>query len=256
MHSISGNNHPYLNVCYDAGTYEDQFKVFKLNPVYTQILEHTSYSQGLSYLLDIQQNFPEYIEHLDLFRLNDQYGSPHQYYYDNIGLISPSTLRYIKVLSDIKNLFGTDFTDKKIIEIGCGYGGQCFIFSQFFKNCKYYLVDLPQVQKLIDKYLNKLKVQNYQLVSMDDLKHNNESYDLVISNYAYSELDIQLQDYYYDNIIKHSDNGYFTLNFISNLFDIKSYRKEHLTTKFAKDKTINIIEEEPKTFNNNIILYF
>ena len=82
-----------------------------------------------------------------------------------------------------------------------------------------------------------------------------EDFDIVISNYAYSELDKNLQDLYYDRIIKRSENGYLTYNFISNLCNINSYNKEEVFNKFA-EKNIKILEEEPKTFEDNLIIYF
>jgi hypothetical protein len=71
----------------------------------------------------------------------------------------------------------------------------------------------------------------------------------------YSELYKELQDFYWEKIIKSSKNGYFTLNFISHLFNIDSYSKEEILSKFS-EKGPKILEEEPKTFEKNIILYF
>lgn len=256
MNSISSKNIKYLEVCKLASTNDRVFDTFKQNPHYTSILEHTSYEAGLLCYEYIQNIFPEYIKYIELFKQNDTLGSATTHSYAlPIGNISPSTLRYIKVLSEIKFLFPENFNDKTIVEIGCGYGGQCFIFSQIFPNCKYYIVDLPETQELIKKYLNRLNLKNYEIISPNDLA-NNVQYDLVISNYAYSELDLDLQNYYYDTIIRNSKHGYFTLNFISNLFDVHSYSKDELISKFQKDKNISIIPEQPLTFKDNIILYF
>lgn len=255
MDSISSKNIKYLEICELASSNDTIFDTFKKNPYYTKILEHTSYRQGLLYYDYIKNIFPEYTKYIELFKINDLIGAASTHYYAPIGNISPSTLRYIKVLAEIKHLFPIDFNHKNIIEIGCGYGGQCFIFSQVFPNCKYYIVDLPETQSLIKKYLNRLNLTNYEIITPNELIHTT-SYDLVISNYAYSELDMDLQNYYYDTIIKNSKNGYFTLNFISHLFNINSYPKNNLISKFEKDKKISILSEEPLTFKNNIILYF
>lgn len=255
MNSISSKNIKYLEICKLASTNDLVFQTFKQNSYYTEILEHTSYETGLLYHEYIKKIFPEYIRYIEFFKKNDLLGSATTHNYAPIGNISPSTLRYIKVLSEIKHLFPINFDHKNIIEIGCGYGGQCFVFSQIFPNCKYHIVDLPETQSLIKKYLNRLNLTNYEIIPPNELT-NNTSYDLVISNYAYSELDIDLQNYYYDTIIKNSKNGYFTLNFISNLFDINSYSKNNLINKFQKDKNISIISEQPTTFKDNITLYF
>src|ERR1039458_5754504 len=104
MNSISDRN-DYKQVCLNASKYDLVFNAFKKNPAYNGILEHVSFEQGESYLEFIKSNAPEYIDCIDKFKGNDLYGGTLKYEYDEIGLISPSTLRYIKVLSDIKNIF-------------------------------------------------------------------------------------------------------------------------------------------------------
>ncbi len=170
-----------------------------------------------------------------------------------IGEISPSTLRYIKVLSDIKNKFG-DISGKKIIEIGAGYGGQCLILSKIFNSLEYSIIDLDEASYLSNKYLSINGVDS-RIVKISDVPSMDEDFDIVISNYAYSELDKNLQDLYYERIIKRSKNGYLTYNFISGLCNIDSYNKEEIFNKFS-EKNIKILEENPKTFEDNIIIYF
>ena len=60
------------------------------------------------------------------FRENDRLGSPLTCDYDACGRFSPTTLRYAKVYSDLMRLF-RDLDGQRIIEIGGGYGGQCFV---------------------------------------------------------------------------------------------------------------------------------
>jgi len=64
---------------------------------------------------------------MHLFEANDHVGDPERYLYDKL-LISPSTLRYCKVFSDLVNLF-TSLDGYSICEIGGGYGGQCRIID-------------------------------------------------------------------------------------------------------------------------------
>lgn len=253
MNSIS-NHDSYKNICRLASLDENTFNTFKTNHAYNAILEHVSIDQGGQYLEYLNANYPEYKEHLDKFKQNDTLGGSKMYEYGGIGNISPSTLRYIKVLFDLVKLFG-DLNNKKIIEIGVGYGGQCFVLSQLFPNVqKYALVDLDEALLLSGKYLNKLSTR-HEVVTIDNLESLNEEFDLVISNYAYSELRRDLQDYYYDKIINKSKHGYFTLNFISHLFNIDSYSFEDTKEKF-KEKNFSLMEEYPKTSDNNIILYY
>lgn len=252
MNSIS-DRYDYKNICKLAAEDINFFNTFKSHPSYNGILEHVSTEQGLLYLEYLRVNYPDFIEKIDSFKKNDLYGGTKLSSYDNIGEISPSTLRYIKVISDLKSIFG-NLDGKKIVEIGVGYGGQCFIVNQIFNPLEYSLIDLDDVLSLSNKYLNKLDI-NHRLININEIDNIDEDFDLVISNYAYSELNRELQDLYWEKIIKRSKNGYFTLNFISYLFNINSYNKEQLLLKFS-EKNPSILEENPNTFENNIILYY
>jgi hypothetical protein len=252
MNSIS-DTQQYKNVCINAANDDECFRTFKSNPVYNGILEHVSNDQGRLYLDYIKNNSPELLENIGDFKENDKHGGTVKSNYPEIGDISPSTLRYIKVLSDIKNIFG-DITGKKIIEIGAGYGGQCLILNKMFNISEYSIVDLDEASHLSNKYLN-INGITPRIIKISDVANIDEDFDIVISNYAYSELDKNLQDLYYDRIIKRSKNGYLTYNFISNLCNIDSYNKEEVFNKFS-DKGIKILEETPKTFEDNLIIYF
>jgi hypothetical protein len=252
MNSIS-DRYDYKNVCKTAYYDDEFFNKFKTNELYNGILEHVSPEQGQLYLDYLKVNFPDFIDNIELFKKNDIYGGTKKSNYDSIGNISPTTLRYVKVLSDLRKLFGS-LDGKKIIEIGVGYGGQCFIINQLYNISEYYLIDLDEVLLLSNKYLNKLNIE-HKIVKIEDIQNINEHYDLVISNYAYSELNKELQDIYWDKLIKNSKNGYFTLNFISHLFNINSYSKDEILQKFS-EKNPKVLEENPNTFENNVILYY
>jgi putative sugar O-methyltransferase len=252
MNSIS-DTQQYKNVCTDAANNSDHFNIFKTNSIYNGILEHVSEEQGNLYLDYIRKNSPELLETIDDFKQNDSHGGPVKFTYPGIGSISPSTLRYIKVLSDLKNIFG-DISDKKIIEIGAGYGGQCLILNKLFTPSQYSILDLDEASELSDKYL-KINGINARIIKIHEVYDLDEDFDIIISNYAYSELSRELQDLYYDKIIKRSNNGYLTYNFISNICNIDSYNKEEVFNKFS-EKNIKILDEIPKTFEDNLIIYF
>lgn len=243
----------YKSVCLESYNDDSKFEVFKRNQTYNQVLEHVNKDQGQHYLNNINQNFDDFKNHLDKFKINDIYGGSNKESYSDVGEISPSTLRYIKVLSDLKNLFG-DLTNKKIVEIGVGYGGQCCIINSYYTPNEYSLIDLDEVLLLSDKYLNKLNI-NHKIINIKDLESIDEEFDLVISNYAYSELTKETQDFYYEKIIKKSKNAYITLNFISHYFNIESYSLDDLL-KIMSDKNPKILDETPKTAEGNVILYF
>jgi SAM-dependent methyltransferase len=252
MNSIS-DTQQYKNVCIQAANDDEFFRIFKTNPVYNGILEHVSEEQGRLYLDYIKNNSPELLENINSFKENDTHGGTMLSAYPEIGEISPSTLRYIKVLSDLKNIFG-NLDGKKIIEIGAGYGGQCLIINKLFKPSEYTIVDLNEASALSVRYLRENNICP-RIIEIQDIANLDEDFDIIISNYAYSELTKELQDLYYNKIIKRSSNGYLTYNFISDICNIDSYRKNEILDKFS-EKNIKILEETPKTFEENIIMHF
>src|SRR5437867_3383634 len=129
------DNQAYPQLCLQASRDEHVFADFRRNPVYNEILEHVSEQQGKEYL-DLIARDADLRHAIDRFKLNDSYGNPRTYAYASIGTISPSTLRYVKVLADLKAHFKSlDGLD--ICEIGVGYGGQCRIINAYFKPASY-----------------------------------------------------------------------------------------------------------------------
>jgi hypothetical protein len=250
MKSISCNT-SYPNICLQASEDDAVFNIFKTLPQYKDILEHTSPQMGIEYLSIIERDNPILLDYgnIEKFKENDIYGGSDKWMYSDI-LISPSTLRYIKVLSDLIKIFG-NLNGFKIAEIGGGYGGQCKIINDYFNIKNYHIIDLPEVNLLSKKYLQKLNINNVRFSTSKNLIP--EDYDLVISNYAYTELDRELQDIYKLNIIDNSKNGYLTCNFISNLFIDNSdfYSREELIN--LKEK-VEIFKEEPLSHSNNFLL--
>jgi putative sugar O-methyltransferase len=94
---------------------------------------------------------------------------------------------YVKVLSDLKLKFG-DLNGKKIVEIGGGYGGQARVLFLEFMNLDYTIIDLPEVLLLINKFTESANLNSGKLNLFSALDFPTIKSDLVISNYAFSEL--------------------------------------------------------------------
>jgi putative sugar O-methyltransferase len=242
----------YLHIIEKATNDHKTFKNFKNHPFYQEILEHVSYSQGKEYLDCIIKNDKNLLDKIDEFLKNDKIGNPKKYYYKEIDkLISPTTLRYIKVASDIKNIF-SDKIDN-IVEIGCGYGGQYLILDKLINIQNYLLIDLYEVTKFIEKYLECYVLNSsYETKTINKISQNN-SWDLVISNYAFSELPSETQYNYIKKILLKSKNGYMTMN--SGL-DTSAFLKNHLSLKEITNlmPSIKIIPEKPLTHKGNYII--
>ena len=203
----------YTNLCRQAVSNEDVFKDFKSRPEFTYMLEHVTYEQGLGYIAEIKRLEPKLLNHIECFATNDSLGSPKMFWYGDINMnISPTTLRYVKVLADLMSHFG-NLSGLDIVEIGIGYGGQCKIINDYFQPKSYTLIDLLEVILLADKYLDCHGIED---VMFQTPKWVSETrYDMCISNYCFTEIDRPAQDFYAKNIIERSDRGYITCNFLN-----------------------------------------
>tara|TARA_R100000742_G_C4250944_1_gene69277 strand:+ start:158 stop:916 length:759 start_codon:yes stop_codon:yes gene_type:complete len=197
---------PYLNACRAAAQGSDFFKNFKSHPAYRHVLEHVSYEEGQLYLDEIDIDYKDV---LDEVKENDKLGTPIQCSYDGVGMISPTTVRYLKNTSDIVNKFGTSFDS--IVEIGGGYGGLCKVLSSFVEFEQYLLLDLEECNMLSRKYLSHfdLPTMSYRAEEIVDVEDN---FDLLISNYALSECNRETQMMYIERFVKKSDKFYLMHN--------------------------------------------
>lgn len=247
------NNEPYIEVykrfCKLATTDNSVFATFKSHPDYVQMLEHVSQEQGFEYLKIIEDRNPRLFKNLDKFRKNDDIGNPNKYEYRGVGLISPTTLRYMKILGDMIEIYDT-LENETIIEVGGGYGGQCKIISDEFAYKNYTIIDLPEVVGLINRCLLINNVPNAKAITLEELDGN--EWGLFISNYAFTELPSELQRVYIERVIKKCTHGYIICNFCGNPANAISLTKTELLNEIGH-KCIEV-DEVPKTHPNNCLL--
>ena len=205
--SISGMDSSYVNIVELAVAEKKYFSKFKSNRGYREILEHVNRQQGSEYL-HILEKYGTANKGLIEFCKQDV-SKPFRYTYPRIGRVSPTNLRYAKITLDLEKLFGST-KDFKIAEIGIGYGGQCLAIYQQNTFSSYSLYDLPQVIQLARKYLKIFHTNHYQIIDGDISVENN--YDLLISNYAFSEITRDLQEEYMSSIVSKSKRGYVIYN--------------------------------------------
>lgn len=228
----------------------NEFSSFKQNPTFCKVIGNDIRSQQVCDSLYNKLKTSKLFDYIDKFKTNDSIGLPKQYYYPDIGNISPGTLYFIEILSDIVKKFD-DIHNFNVLEIGSGYGGQAKIILDYgVKN--YTCIDVSGPLDLCKKYLNHFNYENTTFIGVDELDSVLEfsNYDLVISNWCLSEFDIPGLSFYVDKIIKFIDRGYFLMN----MWDTE--RKLFLFNELAKHyKTISVEPESVNTFmNNNFIL--
>jgi hypothetical protein len=227
---------------------ERGFAAFKRAPAYRAVLEHVTCEQGQGYLDWTLMQSPELISLFDRFRENDRFGSPVVCDYDGYGLFSPTTLRYVKVYSDLRCFF-RDLDGLRIVEIGGGYGGQCLVIHAGARPGSYTLVDLPAPLELQRRYLEANGVERVTFSAPDELDPIAE-YDLVVSNYAFSECRRQVQDHYLTRVLRRTSRGYATCNWITPP-EFRSYGRDELLMAVPGSR---FVDEEPLTGAANAIL--
>ena len=222
---------------------------------YREILEHVTYTQGKSYLEQIQKYSPQnYIELIENNKANDLFGNPYAYQYPGVGRVSPTTLRYISTAIDI---FETIRLNKEsvVAEIGVGYGGQAAILERMYGIRNYSAFDLPSVIQLSNLYLNSVN-SKLKFTSSGLSSDKNTTWDVVISNYAFSELHRDLQLCYIERVIAKSKSGYMIMN--SGRSNITGRSEGKLSLNEIRNHIPNLQakEEVPLTGPDNYIIYW
>lgn len=249
MESILGSDNSYLEMCKKAGTNSFYFHFFRSFPEYTHALE-----------LTIGDPFAEYVaqstllQRLEEFRELDSLGNPTVRDYPSIGSFSATTLRYMVIADHIHQLFDLP-KHPKIVEIGAGFGGQCFVLSKFYDWEKYYIYDLPVVSQLIAKVMNHFSVPNVELLPIGE-NLPEEKADLFISNYAFSEMARETQLEYFYRVLVHVDRGYVIYNQISkSVFGIDSLTPREFYKLLEQNNMNPSIQEEPiSTHPDNLLV--
>lgn len=222
---------------------------------YREILEHVTYTQGKSYLEQIQEYSPQnYIELIEKNRANDLFGNPYEYQYPGVGRVSPTTLRYISTAIDI---FETIRLNKEsvVAEIGVGYGGQAAILERMYGIRNYSAFDLPSVIQLSNVYLNSVN-SKLKFTSSGLSSDKNTTWDVVISNYAFSELHRDLQLSYIEHVIAKSKSGYMIMNSGRSNITGRSEGKLSLDEIRNYIPNLQVKEEVPLTGPDNYIIFW
>ena len=222
------------------------FSLFRSHQQYFPILEHVSKKQGDKYLeivrsrSNVPKNWAKECRPLNVL------GSPQKYTYPKIKRFSPTILRYVKVYSDLELLFGP-LRGLRCAEIGIGFGGQAAVLRLLGKVGELNLYDLPPVLKLAERFLKNCNANSSISFLDGSAVAPAQRVDLLVSNYAFSELTRELQFTYLENVIAKASMGYITWNSLSP----DGISLEELLGLIPESQ---VLEEEPKTHPDNVIL--
>lgn len=223
----------YIEKCKLFVSDEEAFKNFKRDKDYGKILEGNEEDVAdIAYSYLIQHGGQNFIlNKLKDFLKNDSIGNPQLWR----NHISPATLRYVVSAYQISKLLG-DFKPERILEIGGGYGGLCYILSVIYNFKEYTDKDLPEAEVLFNKYIS-----NFGLL---DKVNNNIAgeYDLFIADSSLSECNHKAQIEYFEQALKakHIFLVYNTFHKKGNE-DLFIEMKQKILTKFYIDKVPSIM---------------
>lgn len=226
---------------------ERVFSIFRSHPQFNAILDHVSVQQAEKYISVLDSRDDNW--HSALTRLQDfsVVGSPRVAFFPRFGWVAPTLFRYLKVASDLRVLF-PQIGKMEISEIGIGWGGQAWILRQLFSPPRFNLYDLPEMLALSAHAMDKFPGADSNFFYFDGtVPLKGRSSDLLISNYAFSEISRQHQSEYMDKVILRSKCGYITWNPLSK----DGYSVRELLEVIPGSR---VIEEYPLTGEKNCVI--
>lgn len=243
----------YADFALKAAIDSKEFSIFRRHHDYTRMLEHAAKKEGQACFEIIHNKYKLSINEInEAIEPLQTAGNPKLQYISGLGRrVSCTALRYLKIALDIKKLKGENLGH--VVEIGCGYGGQAIILDKIGKIKSYTFLDLWQVNLLIKRFIENSQFSAKYTISTIRNLNGRKSWDLVISNYAFSELAIDLQKLYFNEILSNSDNGYMIMNTGR---EEESSRNLHLSKKYLLNKITGCVctKEVPSTSNKNYLL--
>jgi hypothetical protein len=199
----------YPEFCWRAAHDARVFERFRREDVYMSIVGLDE-AWARTYFDAIPPESPAARLIADVAAKDDLIGDPIRVTLPSGEMVAPQTLRYLKVGDDLRRLFGS-LEGADVCEIGGGYGGQCRILDALWPLRSYTLVDLRPVLSLADRFLSHFPLHcELRLRTMNELAV--QGYDLVISNYAFSELAGHIQQAYMRKVIASTPRGYVLFN--------------------------------------------
>lgn len=212
---------------------EFAFSTFKSTPSYNAVVGMSTLWQAERWYTHFKNSRPDIVDNIKKYTANDSIGSPQMYITDRGVSISPNTLRYVNTAVEIEEFFKFD-RKISVCELGVGYGGLCYIMNQHFDIESYCLLDLPNVQRLATKYLNRLEINNTYTGYV-------EWNDLFISEFCLSEFDDTGLYEFYEKYVVHSKNIYLHMNLH------EETRKSRFLQTLGLDFHYEVCDEFPKT---------
>jgi putative sugar O-methyltransferase len=229
-----------------------EFREFRRNFDYREILEHVSYSLGLKYLALGIERHHDFLQIVEKSLSIDKTGRPFRYRYKKIGLCSPTLIRYAYIAAELDEIFDLKKIES-ISEIGTGYGGQSAVIQSLYKIKSYTIYDLPNVSQLTQRFLSATNPDFTSRIGNWESTTEQHS-DLLLSNYAFSELPRSIQEVYLKNVVSKAKRGYMIMNSGRTNYTGRSIGKMTLNEISKYLPTLEVLEEYPLSSPDNYII--
>ena len=244
----------------------NNFKNFRrLQSLCNQVSGGNRGNRGNKYLNYLFKNNKNIIlDNLDKLIKHNTFGNPILYNFkfgNNILRMSDSIIPPLYLITKIKKYFNKIDNNLKIMEIGCGFGINTVIFSDLIGFSKYYMIDVPIMLKLQEKYISHFNIKNIIYINpydnLNEINNLNEEYDFFISDFAFTEFSKKLQLYYFNTIIKKCKKGIILGRININKENINSYLNKDIYNLFLKYfKIFYEINESYSKRGKSGIIYF
>jgi len=200
---------PWAEVCAAFANGTLKTPGFRRNSAVRNIVETVGPVDGRFYGARIREWAPAWLTNARIARV-DAWGDPIRWPGRLLGMpraFSPTTLRYLATALWLQRQ-GYILPGGEVIEIGVGYGGLAAM-NALVSGSITTLVDLPAVEQSAMRMLDENGLGQHGCLSQE---RNPSTVPLVISNYAFSELNAVIQDQYLERYLKRADHGVIISN--------------------------------------------
>lgn len=237
----------YYETCRQVARDPQRFATFRANPQLRAVTDTNTLEHGLECERWIMQHARFLLPWLDTFRRVDSIGMPPLYQFQHVGLFNPTTLRHIVTLARIQSYL-SGIKLRTVVEIGSSYGALAALMQIFYPTIEaYHVWENPIVYCLTAKFLDELGL-SYSLNLDTPITESKQDtvYDLVISCYALSEFERDMQGVYIDHILSKAQSGFLVMNTC-----VEGYTQKELIARLPGPI---VLEEIPHTHNDNYTL--
>ena len=233
------------------------FATFKSAPAYRDILEHLSEDQGRMYAHFVREAYADLLGEAPLaaaVAAAARVGAPPVIAsYDGFdGAVSPTQLRYLKTLGDLRALVGGALAGLRVLEIGGGYGGQAQLaLAADDAPAAWRVRDLDCAERLAAKYIDATLPA--AAAARFATGAEDEATDLFVSNYALSELPRDVAAEYYA-LAEAAPFGYVTWNHGIHADAMPSGEFADRIAAARPGATVAVADECPPTAEGNVLI--